>query len=157
MARATNPARVLAVAVLVSLAGAAQAEPAAPSPEEARAHAAAIERMAGWLFGMRRATFALASPDLALDFPAALQSKEVLESGEAVFRVRGTITNTGSESLAVPDLRVIFSDARDRMLEDRTVRPEKRRLAPGESVIVHEIITEIPQGAASAALGWSPR
>jgi len=147
----------MAAAALASLTGAAQAAPAVPSPEEARAYASAIERMADWLFGMRRPTFAPALPGLAIDFPAALQTKEELESGETVFGMQGTITNTSDVSLDVPDLRVVFRDRRERMVGDWTVPPPRRRLAPGEQVTIAELIAGIPPGTASAEIGWAPR
>jgi hypothetical protein len=109
-----------------------------------------------WL-PLQRPTFGVGQPGLELDFPTADQRKEPLESGEVIFRVRGTITNTASESLDVPNLLVVFSDQRDRNIGDWVVVPSKRRLAPGETVTVTEAIANIPPGASGAALGWAPR
>ncbi len=109
-----------------------------------------------WL-PLERPTFGVGQPGLELDFPKADQRREPLESGEVIFRVRGTITNTASESLDVPNLLVVFSDARERNIGDWVVVPSKRRLAPGETVTVTEAIANIPPGAAGAALGWAPR
>lgn len=103
-----------------------------------------------------RPTFGVGQPGLELDFPASEQRKEELASGEALFRVRGTITNTARETMAVPNLLVVFSDARQRAVGDWVVVPAKRQLAPGETVTVTEAIANIPPGAASAALGWAP-
>jgi hypothetical protein len=152
---AAFPARASVAVAAVALAAAqpVAARPADPGPELA----SALGRIADWLLGPLRPDFGTGVPGLQLDFPAADQRKETLESGEVVFRVRGTITNTSDSSLDVPDLRVIFADARDRMVADWTVRPEKRRLAPGESVTVNDAIADIPAGASSAALGWAPR
>lgn len=109
-----------------------------------------------WL-PFERPTFGVGQPGLELDFPKAEQRREPLESGDVIFRVRGTITNTASESLEVPNLLVVFSDARERNIGDWVVVPAKRRLAPGETVTVTEAIANIPPGAAGAALGWAPR
>lgn len=109
-----------------------------------------------WL-PLQRPTFGVGQPGLELDFPKADQRKEPLESGEVIFRVRGTITNSASESLDVPNLLVVFSDQRDRNIGDWVVVPAKRRLAPGETVTVTEAIANIPPGASGAALGWAPR
>ena len=103
-----------------------------------------------------RPTFGVGQPGLELDFPEAEQRKEELPSGETIFQVRGTITNTARESLAVPDLLVVFSDARQREVGDWVVAPSKRKLAPGEAVTVTEAIANIPPGATAAALGWAP-
>lgn len=103
-----------------------------------------------------RPTFGIGQPGLELDFPAAEQRKEELPSGETIFQVRGTITNTARETMAVPDLLVVFSDARQREVGDWVVAPAKRQLAPGETVTVTEAIANIPPGAAVAALGWAP-
>jgi hypothetical protein len=108
-----------------------------------------------WL-PLQRPTFGIGRPGLELDFPKADQRKEPLENGEEIFRVRGTITNTARESLDVPDLLVVFSDARDRKVGDWVVAPAKPRLAPGETVTVTEAIANIPPGAAVADLGWAP-
>jgi predicted Zn finger-like uncharacterized protein len=109
-----------------------------------------------WL-PLQRPTFGVGQPGLALDFPTAEQRREPLESGEVIFRVRGTITNTASESLEVPNLLVVFSDARERNIGDWVVVPAKRQLAPGETITVTEAIANIPPGATGAALGWAPR
>lgn len=107
-------------------------------------------------FPLQRPTFGIGREGLSLDFPKTDQRKEPLENGEEIFRVRGTITNTARESLDVPDLLVVFSDARDRKVGDWVVVPAKRRLAPGETVTVTEAIANIPPGAAVADLGWAP-
>lgn len=109
-----------------------------------------------WL-PLERPTFGVGQPGLELDFPKTEQRREPLESGEVIFRVRGSITNTASESLDVPNLLVVFSDARERNIGDWVVVPAKRRLAPGETVTVTEAIANIPAGATGAALGWAPR
>ncbi len=109
-----------------------------------------------WL-PLQRPTFGIGKPGLALDFPKQQQRKETLESGETIFRVRGTISNTAAENLDVPNLLVVFSDRRERNIGDWVVVPAKRRLAPGETVTVTEAITNIPPGAAVADLGWAPR
>jgi predicted Zn finger-like uncharacterized protein len=108
-----------------------------------------------WL-PIERPTFGIGRPGLELDFPKADQRKEVLANGETIFRVRGTITNTARESLDVPNLLVVFSDARERKVGDWVVVPAKRRLPPGETVTVTEAIANIPRGAAVADLGWAP-
>jgi predicted Zn finger-like uncharacterized protein len=109
-----------------------------------------------WL-PLERPTFGVGRPGLELNFPAADQRREPLENGEVIFRVRGTITNTASESLDVPNVLVVFSDRRERNIGDWVVVPSQRRLAPGATVTVTEAIANIPPGAAGAALGWAPR
>ena len=103
-----------------------------------------------------RPTFGIGQPGLELDFPREEQRSETLENGEQIFRVRGTISNTAREKLAVPNLLVVFSDGRERKVGDWVVVPAKRELAPGESVNVTEAIANIPPGAAVADLGWAP-
>ncbi|WP_379922652.1 MJ0042-type zinc finger domain-containing protein [Erythrobacter sp. R86502] len=103
-----------------------------------------------------RPTFGVSRPGLDLDFPAAEQTKKMLETGEEIFLVRGTITNNAAESLDVPNLRVVFSDRRDRNIGNWAVTPVKDRLAPGETVTVTQAINNIPPGAAKAAIGWAP-
>jgi hypothetical protein len=103
-----------------------------------------------------RPTFGIAEPGLEFDFPKSQQRKETLANGETIFRVRGTITNTAPEARDVPNLLVVFIDARERNIGDWSVTPGKRRLAPGETVTVTEAITDIPPGAAVADLGWAP-
>jgi len=106
---------------------------------------------------LNRPAFGIGKPGLELDFPREEQRSETLESGDKIFRVRGTISNTARETLAVPNLMVVFSDARERKVGDWVVVPAKRQLAPGESVNVTEAIANIPPGAAVADLGWAPR
>lgn len=103
-----------------------------------------------------RPTFGVGRPGLELDFPETEQRKQALESGETIFQVRGTISNTGRESLDVPNVLVVFSDQRERNIGDWLVTPSKRRLAPGETITVTQAINNIPPGAADAFIGWAP-
>ncbi|BDI60180.1 MJ0042-type zinc finger domain-containing protein [Qipengyuania nanhaisediminis] len=105
---------------------------------------------------IQRPTFGVGEADLALDFPDGEQRKERLENGEEIFRVRGTIANTGSETIAVPNLLVVFRDERERNVGNWIVVPAKRELAPGESLNVAEAITDIPPAARAAYIGWAP-
>lgn len=105
---------------------------------------------------IQRPTFGIGKAGLALEFPAEQQRKEVLETGEEIFRVRGTISNTGQESVRVPSLLIVFRDAREKNVYSWVVVPSKRELAPGESLNVTEAITDIPPSAQAAEIGWSP-
>jgi predicted Zn finger-like uncharacterized protein len=108
-----------------------------------------------WL-PLQRPTFGVGEPGLELDFPREEQRSETLDSGEKIFRVRGTISNTARETLNVPNLLVVFIDARERPVGDWVVVPAKRALEPGVSVNVTEAIANIPRGAAYADIGWAP-
>ena len=101
-------------------------------------------------------TFGIGKADLTLDFPDEQQRKETLESGEEIFRVRGSITNTGQESVSVPSLLIVFRDDRERNVGNWVVVPSKRELAPGESLNVTEAVSDIPPAAKFAEIGWSP-
>lgn len=103
-----------------------------------------------------RPTFGIGKPGLELDFPRENQRSEKLGNGEKIFRVRGTISNTARETLAVPNVLVVFIDPRERPVGDWVVVPAKRELAPGETVNVTEAIANIPNGAAEADIGWAP-
>jgi len=103
-----------------------------------------------------RPTFGIGKPDLALAFDPAEQRIETLESGERIYRVRGTISNEGRESLNVPDLLIVFRDQTDRPIKDWVVVPAKRELAPGEMLNVTEAIAEVPPAARYAEIGWAP-
>jgi len=105
---------------------------------------------------VQRPTFGIGEADLELDFPPTQQRKEELPSGEEIFRVRGTISNTGAESVTVPSLLVVFRDERERNVGNWIVVPSKRELAPGESLNVTEAITDIPPAARVADFGWAP-
>lgn len=103
-----------------------------------------------------RPTFGIGQPGLVLDFPPSQQRRETLSNGENIFRVRGTITNSARETLTLPNLLVVFSDARERKVGDWVIVPAKRQLAPGETITVTQAIANIPRGAAVADLGWAP-
>jgi len=105
---------------------------------------------------VERPTFGIGQSDLELDFPATEQRKEVLESGEEIFQVRGSINNVGQEGVSVPSLLVVFRDAREKNVYSWVIVPSKRELAPGESLNVTEAITDIPPAAQAAEIGWSP-
>ena len=103
-----------------------------------------------------RPTFGAGNSELLLDFAAEEQVTEELENGETIFQVRGTITNSGRQTLSVPPLVVVFVDEAGQEVFSKTVRPSKDELAPGESLKVTEGIADLPETAAQAQLGWSP-
>lgn len=108
-----------------------------------------------WL-PIKQPTFGIGKADLALDFPQDQQRKETLDNGEEIFRVRGSISNTGRESVAVPSLLIVFRDERERNVGNWIVVPSKSELAPGESLNVTEAVSDIPPAAKAAEIGWSP-
>ena len=103
-----------------------------------------------------RPTFGIGTPELALDFAAGEQRLDTLETGERVFRVRGTIANRAQESVDVPDLLIVFRGEADDVLARRIVVPAKRTLAPGETLGVTEAIADVPGSARFAEVGWAP-
>jgi hypothetical protein len=107
-------------------------------------------------FPVNRPTFGIGKADLELDFPSSQQRKETLDSGEEIFRVRGSIRNTGQESVSVPSLLIVFRDEREKNVYSWVVVPSKSELAPGESLNVTEAVTDIPASAKAAEIGWSP-
>ncbi|ODT00177.1 MAG: hypothetical protein ABS49_06140 [Erythrobacter sp. SCN 62-14] len=109
-----------------------------------------------WL-PFERPTYGTAKPGLELDFPPEQNRTETLDSGETIFRVRGTINNAARETLAVPNLLVVFRDERERPIANWVVTPAKRELAPGERLNVTEAIADIPPAAEFAEIGWAPR
>lgn len=108
-----------------------------------------------WL-PFERPTFGIGKPDLELDFPKADQREETLDTGEQIFRVRGAINNSGRETVSVPRMIVVFVDERDREVFSKVIAPAKSELAPGESLRVTEAISDYPEAAAKARIGWSP-
>lgn len=103
-----------------------------------------------------RPTFALAQPDLQLDFPPDQQERRQLPNGTEYFGASGTITNIGAEAQRVPPILIVLRDARDRIVYSWEVQPPKRTLAPGESVTVNEAVTDVPRSARFAEIGWKP-
>jgi hypothetical protein len=103
-----------------------------------------------------RPVFALAQPELQLDFPPAQQERRQLPNGTEFFGASGTITNTGSRTRRVPTILIVLRDGRERIVYSWEVKPPKRSLAPGESVSVNEAVTDVPRSARSAEIGWKP-
>lgn len=103
-----------------------------------------------------RPTFALAEPDLQLDFPADQQERRQLPNGTEYFGASGSITNVGGQTRDVPPILIVLRDARDRIVYSWEVRPPKRALAPGESVTINEAVTDVPRSARFAEIGWKP-
>jgi predicted Zn finger-like uncharacterized protein len=103
-----------------------------------------------------RPIFALAQPELQLDFPPDQQERRQLPNGTEFFGASGTITNIGSHAQRVPTILIVLRDARDRIVYSWEVKPPKRSLAPGESVMVNEAVTDVPRSARFAEIGWKP-
>lgn len=107
-------------------------------------------------FPVNQPTFGVNKPELVLDFPRGEQRTETLPTGEEIFRVRGTISNTGAQAVAVPSMLVVFLDERGREVGKWPVAPSKSELQPGETLNVTEAISDIPAAATEAELGWAP-
>ncbi|MEL6486495.1 MAG: thioredoxin [Pseudomonadota bacterium] len=103
-----------------------------------------------------RPTFGIGKPDLVLNFAEAQQREETLENGVEIFRIRGSITNVGSQSVSVPQLVIVFKDTDGRAVFSKSIVPAKSALAPGESLNVVEGISGYPAGAETVGIGWAP-
>lgn len=103
-----------------------------------------------------RPTFAVAQPDLVLDFPADQQDRRTLPDGSEFFSASGTITNVGRAELSVPSILILMRDQRDRVVYSWVVVPPKASLAPGESTTINEVATDVPKSAKFAEIGWKP-
>lgn len=101
-------------------------------------------------------TWGVGDPELEVSFPEADQRERTLASGETIFEVRGSIANAGQESVAVPNVKVLFLGPGDSELEDRLIVPPKRELAPGESLNVTEAVADIPANAQHVEIGLAP-
>ena len=104
-----------------------------------------------------RPTYGIGKPDLILNFSKANQVEETLDTGEVIFRVRGSIDNVGRETISVPQLIVVFTDENSRVVFSKAIAPSKSELAPGESLKVTEGIAGYPGTAKTVGIGWSPR
>lgn len=103
-----------------------------------------------------RPTFAAAQPDLQLDFPPERQERRQLPNGKEFFAASGSITNIGTTAQRLPTILIVLRDARDRIVFSWEVPPPQRSIAPGESVVIDEAVTDIPRSAKFAEIGWKP-
>ncbi|MEO0643045.1 MAG: hypothetical protein AAFY47_06465 [Pseudomonadota bacterium] len=103
-----------------------------------------------------RANFGVGKPDLVLNFPKAEQGEVEVQPGVEIFQVRGSIDNVGRESLAVPQLVIVFTDAAGKRVFSKVIVPAKDTLAPGESLKVTEGVSGYPDAAKKAGIGWAP-
>lgn len=103
-----------------------------------------------------RPTFAVAQPDLLLDFPADQQDRRSLPDGSEFFSASGTITNSGRETRTLPSILIVMRNEREVPVYSWVLAPPKNALAPGESVTINEIATDVPRNAKYAEIGWNP-
>ncbi|WFL78326.1 zinc-ribbon domain-containing protein [Altererythrobacter arenosus] len=105
---------------------------------------------------IERPTFAMAEPDLQLDFPADQQDRRTLPNGTEYFGASGTVTNVGRETANVPSILIVLRDERDRIVYSWEVVPPQSSLAPGETLTIREAVTDVPRSAKFAEIGWKP-
>ncbi len=103
-----------------------------------------------------RPTFAEAQSGLVLDFPRNKQDRRTLPNGTEFFGASGTVTNIGKERRSVPSILIVLRDGHERIVYSWEVSPPKRQLAPGESMVVNEAVTDVPKSAKAAEVGWKP-
>ncbi|MFZ1743553.1 MAG: zinc-ribbon domain-containing protein [Pontixanthobacter sp.] len=103
-----------------------------------------------------RPIFAAGKPDLVLDFPADQQDRRTLPDGSEYFSASGKITNVGRETLAVPSILIVMRDERERIVYSWEVPSPQPKLAPGEDILINEVVTDVPKSAKFAEIGWKP-
>lgn len=111
--------------------------------------------MPSWL-PIERPIFAMAEPDLQLDFPPDQQDRRTLANGTEYFGASGTVTNVGRDTATVPSILIVLRDERDRIVYNWEVVPPKSQLAPGETLSIREAVTDVPRSAKFAEIGWKP-
>ncbi|NCP24994.1 MAG: thioredoxin [Erythrobacter sp.] len=104
-----------------------------------------------------RPLFAVAEPDLELEFPVEEQERRTLPNGTEYFGARIIVTNTARETRSVPPILIVLRDGRERVVFSWEVTPPKASLAPGESMTINEATTDVPKSAVIAEVGWAPR
>lgn len=108
-----------------------------------------------WLPGAGQA-FGAERPDLELSFPPEKQDRRQLPNGTKYFGVSGTVTNTGKDVRALPEILIVLRDSNDKVVKTWDVPPPQEELAPGESVTINAAVTDVPQAAKFAEIGWKP-
>lgn len=108
-----------------------------------------------WLPGTVQ-SFGAERPDLELSFPPEKQDRRQLPNGTKYFGVSGTVTNTGKEVRALPEILIVLRDSSDTVVKTWDVPPPQDELAPGESVTINAAVTDVPQSAKFAEIGWKP-
>ena len=106
---------------------------------------------------VERPLFAVAEPDLELEFPVEEQERRTLPDGTEYFGARIIVTNTARETRNVPPILIVLRDGRERVVFSWEVTPPKASLAPGESMTINEATTDVPKSAVIAEVGWAPR
>lgn len=107
-------------------------------------------------FPVDQPTFAAGDADLQLDFPPDQQERRTLPNGTEYFGASGTITNIGTTTRDIPTILIVLRDSRDAIVYSWEVAPPQRTLAPGETVTVNEVVTDIPRRAREVQIGWKP-
>ncbi len=103
-----------------------------------------------------RPTFAAGDAELQLDFPQDQWERRTLPNGTEFFGASGTVTNIGTSTRDIPTILIVLRDSRDRIVYSWEVLPEQRTIAPGETVVVNEAVTDVPRSARNVQIGWKP-
>ncbi|MFY7837712.1 MAG: MJ0042-type zinc finger domain-containing protein [Novosphingobium sp.] len=117
---------------------------------------------AAWYYGLPKwlpgaaQTFGADRPDLILSFPAEKQDRRQLPNGTEYFGASGTVTNTGKDVRALPEILIVLRDSNDKVVKTWDVPPPQDELAPGESVTINAAVTDVPKAAKVAEIGWKP-
>lgn len=128
------------------------------------AFAVTIAALAGaaWYFGVPQwvpgvdQTFGAGPADLVRSFPREKQDRRQLPNGTEYFGLSGTVTNTGKEVRALPEILIVLRDSQDKVVKTWPVPPPQAELAPGESVTINAAVTDVPKSAKVAEIGWKP-
>ncbi|MEP4785303.1 MAG: FxLYD domain-containing protein [Erythrobacter sp.] len=108
-----------------------------------------------WL-PIQQPTWAVAKPELELEFPPDQIDRRTLPNGTEYFGVSGTVTNTSPTTADVPSILIVLYDERDKPVFDWEIVPPKQQLAPGETITITEATTDVPASAKFADIGWKP-
>lgn len=117
---------------------------------------------AAWYFGVPQwipgvnQTFGEGPADLVRSFPPEKQDRRQLPNGTKYWGLSGTVTNTGKAVRALPEILIVMRDSQDKVVKTWSVPPQQAELAPGESVTINAAVTDVPESAKTAEIGWKP-
>lgn len=109
-----------------------------------------------WL-PMERPVLGAQNIGLQLDFPSSQQETKSLADGTKYLEVNGIVSNPTTRTLDIPGILTVLHNQEGEVVYTWEIVPQKRRLLPGETITITEVMLDVPDNIDQIEIGWKPR
>ena len=71
--------------------------------------------------------------------------------------MNGIVSNPTTRTLDIPGILTVLHNQEGEVVYTWEIVPQKRRLLPGETITITEVMLDVPDNIDQIEIGWKPR